>query len=1166
VAEPAILAAMNKKTKLVLQDNTTPKKGKSPAEKIKDVSSNVTATKRKQARKSLSLALEEEDSAMFVPIKPKELKKRLLTDHQKDKMTSRHDDIPALYSTLSRDDSVIQLPPQFMSQNSLSNNVEMKDNDDVHNIEQKVKYEGDENSQSLLREMKERKNKRFGVNENSPSRSRRSLSRKGKKNENMVEGLEEKKTEQKGEIAEKEELSKVDNGAEIDNCVQGIVQLQSPSKSAILSPENSLDKDDVKESKDMSPGLLVSEEEENIIEDHNSVIEDEVIESSQEDTPRQKRTKRCVINKHKIWEEKDRLNEMVSPSKRSPKKGVDDRRNQYGETPLHTAAKKGEIAKVRELLKAGASPNVTDAAGWYPLHELAMSVKGGAVEILSLLIEHGAMVDVFSTGEKGVTPLQEAVMYGSKEMVTMLIKAGASTDLPSKEGKSAVMLASESDTEDMVEIINAESGKDKEVVTETTSVVNQPTTITEEAARISEDQKDESKTKMSDIINEEDNDDATKTIINDTFEEESENVADSLLDESVMEVDFEDRIPNDEGNSVAPDANCVAPDANSVSPDANKENVSSEKETEICDDKVVLDIVREELRIKSSPFTAINEKQKVKKSVTGGSRGAMLLNLATARRASLDTGSLQTPTLMSPKPDSAPPGQVDSSKRPWVKYNPSPSNASPSASILKRQRGEDLDSSMEGSPVSAKRMKLDTSVTRRVHFNANPVSESVEIPRALEGKVTRKKLMMFDQDMFSSRQSMDNQDSLDTYQDSPSVVPGASTSVFPDLADCEENVSKILHNLAPANWGKVLESDLKVNNISTVGQLARLTPSEVRTLKGIKPPKEVTVKNALKQLYLRLKKTTENEGGDLENTMVEIKKSPVVDKETTPDEEEDIKADLFSRPSPSPTDLVGDIKSPEKVDDVEMVEDEEYKSPEEIITGDGEDKKVTEEIKNEDCIEEIDGESQSSVKLEVFVEEKSVLEPIAEMRESLTKLGESSDLFSESCDISNSTDVEKFQDSHNVGDNMNKDVKEDNVSNESNSNDENISLNSLPPAQPPIEDSLMTSDDCLEEPVVLPITSYQPVDLPVQSIVDTSEDNVVLSPKIDLSKITSDVHLSDLTSNLDLSNITSLLDRSDKEDLMSSLSQEDRKVLLVNLSSHMTRCMSLLNNLARLET
>ena len=43
--------------------------------------------------------------------------------------------------------------------------------------------------------------------------------------------------------------------------------------------------------------------------------------------------------------------------------GVDDKRNAFGETPLHVAAKRGEITKVKELLAQGANPNIPDAAG-----------------------------------------------------------------------------------------------------------------------------------------------------------------------------------------------------------------------------------------------------------------------------------------------------------------------------------------------------------------------------------------------------------------------------------------------------------------------------------------------------------------------------------------------------------------------------------------------------------------------------------------------------------------------------------------------------------------------------------------------------------------------------------------------------------------------------------
>merc|ERR1719422_1804070 len=103
---------------------------------------------KKKPRKSLCLQLEDEDSAMFVPIKSTPKGKRVLTDHQRDVLTSRHDDIPALYSELSRDDSIVMLPSQFSSQDSLD---ESKQGDD------------DSNSQSLLKSMKSRKNQRFEI-------------------------------------------------------------------------------------------------------------------------------------------------------------------------------------------------------------------------------------------------------------------------------------------------------------------------------------------------------------------------------------------------------------------------------------------------------------------------------------------------------------------------------------------------------------------------------------------------------------------------------------------------------------------------------------------------------------------------------------------------------------------------------------------------------------------------------------------------------------------------------------------------------------------------------------------------------------------------------------------------------------------------------------------
>ena len=127
-------------------------------------------------------------------------------------------------------------------------------------------------------------------------------------------------------------------------------------------------------------------------------------------------------------------------------------------------------------------------------------------------------------------------------------------------------------------------------------------------------------------------------------------------------------------------------------PESNKENLSSEEESDT--NKPSLTRLKELPTKAKSPFTAVNPRQPSKKVVTpgGSSRGAMILNLS--RRVSLEPNSLPSPTGPPPPPPSSLVSVSVSPLRPWVKYAPSPSHASPSASILKRP-ADDLDSSIE---------------------------------------------------------------------------------------------------------------------------------------------------------------------------------------------------------------------------------------------------------------------------------------------------------------------------------------------------------------------------------------------------------------------------------------------------------------------------------------
>jgi len=76
-------------------------------------------------------------------------------------------------------------------------------------------------------------------------------------------------------------------------------------------------------------------------------------------------------------------------------------------------------------LKAGMDCNAKEPAfGWAMLH---VAAKNGKVEIVKLLIKHGADVNIQT--RSGVTPLLNAAIGGHDEIVAALIAAGAKLDL-----------------------------------------------------------------------------------------------------------------------------------------------------------------------------------------------------------------------------------------------------------------------------------------------------------------------------------------------------------------------------------------------------------------------------------------------------------------------------------------------------------------------------------------------------------------------------------------------------------------------------------------------------------------------------------------------------------------------------------------------------------------
>ncbi|NWV88790.1 BARD1 protein, partial [Machaerirhynchus nigripectus] len=108
---------------------------------------------------------------------------------------------------------------------------------------------------------------------------------------------------------------------------------------------------------------------------------------------------------------------------KSPGGNTIARRNYKGETLLHVASIKGDLAAVEQLLKNGADPNVKDNAGWTPLHE---ACNHGHREVVELLLQHRALVN--TTGYQNDSPLHDAARNGHVAIVELLLLHGASRD------------------------------------------------------------------------------------------------------------------------------------------------------------------------------------------------------------------------------------------------------------------------------------------------------------------------------------------------------------------------------------------------------------------------------------------------------------------------------------------------------------------------------------------------------------------------------------------------------------------------------------------------------------------------------------------------------------------------------------------------------------------
>jgi len=91
----------------------------------------------------------------------------------------------------------------------------------------------------------------------------------------------------------------------------------------------------------------------------------------------------------------------------------------YDEPPLHDAAKRGDVEKVKALIAEGASVHAVNSEGATPLHWAAFK---GHVGVAKVLLAKGA--DVNALTRKGSSPLRLATTHKQNEMIRYLQSRG----------------------------------------------------------------------------------------------------------------------------------------------------------------------------------------------------------------------------------------------------------------------------------------------------------------------------------------------------------------------------------------------------------------------------------------------------------------------------------------------------------------------------------------------------------------------------------------------------------------------------------------------------------------------------------------------------------------------------------------------------------------------
>ncbi len=112
--------------------------------------------------------------------------------------------------------------------------------------------------------------------------------------------------------------------------------------------------------------------------------------------------------------------------------------DKMGKTPLHIAAVNNQLDAAVFLIEHGTDVNAKDKNGGFTALDLALS-SYHYIDMMRLLIDRGANVNTASS--QGITPLHEAAMRGQKNAIDLLVARGADVNARDEKGNTALLWA-----------------------------------------------------------------------------------------------------------------------------------------------------------------------------------------------------------------------------------------------------------------------------------------------------------------------------------------------------------------------------------------------------------------------------------------------------------------------------------------------------------------------------------------------------------------------------------------------------------------------------------------------------------------------------------------------------------------------------------------------------